>query len=376
MNNWSFILGAIIAILLIFLGIMLFSPARQLAAEVLGFGDVLLKEDQVQEAQALVKDFVTEYRACKQSADVGCVCPFSSFGLPQGSFIEITNTPASKFTSFKLFRGNVKDPKKVEYGELLSGASIDAYNNPFVENDLIYVPTTTPGRTAGYLNANDEFDLSKYVEGSKIILAKRSSTADGKTPLTFFTSKEFNFRGIFKMDDTRMALIPSPDAVLNIVGGANDREIAKFNQVKRCQLVPDELMQVLIRLKENIMACAGAKRIAPFLCSPFSVDIPKGYQVVMQGNELRLQTGADQKTVTKVALPSAVCHSVVYKDEDLAKVNRDSGQELIFTEQDKAAVGMVLQGQKVCVHKFSEQERLTGAVEILRRTKTTLADTE
>src|SRR3989344_8526635 len=141
MKALEIIIFVIIGIVLIFIGFSLFPQASELVKSVLGFGGFLSDEEIQAQAQATLKSFVSQYTACKLSADAGCLCPFSSYDLPRGTFLEITNTPSTKFTSFKLFKGEVKSAKDVQYGDLLSNVEkkVDARANPFVENDLVLI---------------------------------------------------------------------------------------------------------------------------------------------------------------------------------------------------------------------------------------------
>ncbi len=369
MKALEIIIFVIIGIVLIFIGFSLFPQASALVKGVLGFGGFLSDEDIEVQAQSMLKSFVSEYAACKVSADSNCLCPFSSYSLPKGAFLEITNTPGSKFTSFKMFRGEVVGAQEVQYGDLLSGGpqrNIDAKANPFLENDLVMIATKSPNRVTSYVTDDGKFDLASYVQETKIFVQAADNPGDGGTPLDVFSSVDYNLQGLYKVDDTRMALVPSPDASLNTVGNPNAEELAKLRKVDRCVLIPNEIQQVVVDVKKELENCRASKRIAPFACQPFQVSLPDKYEIRFDEKQVFLWNTEKEKVAMRAALSYTVCNSPVYKDEDLPNLVPANRADLKLTSTNKYAAVITLPKEEVCMHVFSESEILEGKIESLR----------
>lgn len=366
MVQWSFVLGGVLAAILILAGFVAFSIGWDPFKEVIGLGDPLIEQDAVAQAQSALKNFVSEYHACKSSASIDCLCPFSSFRVPQGMFFELTNAPAAKATSIKLFKGEATGVNAVTYGEKVSEDTI--------ADDKIFVPSKVPDRSVSYLNDRGLFDLASYRQETKLVVVGVKSPSKSETPMRVLSSLDFNFRGLYKVDDERMALVASPAAVfdvkLPVVGSLSEKELAKLQGLKRCVLVPDAVLQVAVTIKTKLQECVALGKPPPYACAPFSLHIPEKYVARFAKETLTVNDAsqAAEKVLARVQVPAGVCNSPVYQDADLARFVPD-GRELAFTAKDKFAAVVVLPKGQVCLHAFSEQEVLEGKVEALRRAK-------
>ena len=238
--------------------------------------------------QGFFNAFYEDYQKCKNTPDDNCLCPIRPVNIPEGFFLELTNTGDKTQMSF--VRGKIEDGQaKLEERGAQSWKEIQQSDTP----QVAYI---TPGIMTDFV-VNNKLDTQPYHAASRIYLAAEFGEGAANSLTKLFTDVDirgensYNFRALYKIDETKTAFVPSPDSFLDFT---RDQELLQqLNTLRKCRVAEgfNEAKVELNKVKEMLTKCKNLNSASNLKCSHVEPKLPNNFKVTIYPNKLILSQG-------------------------------------------------------------------------------------
>ncbi len=189
-----------------------------------------------------VQTFLKEVQQCQTSPDKECVCPFTSYGIPPGTFIEFKNDLGRRESTLTINQGTPIDPKGNLKEEKLP---------LIVATDQAW----TPGLFGSYLDDSGKINVGRFTgEYEKIDLIPSTGKESPTTVQSI--GGEYPLLSLVKITQDKIGLLPTPVR-------STASHLDELKKVPVCNTNPESQIakKIYNQMLQNLAECSSLQSL-------------------------------------------------------------------------------------------------------------------